>query len=411
MNPYPALTGTEGALKADPAHPAPLPTCENRRGSAGSRAHVKGFSAIKDLWLVAGASALMAGHYWFGEWVWHPKVKVWLEGRFWADLPLYAGVLPVLWVCWWVVSLGRLKGGSLLAGMAAWLCAGDVIWWLAAFNFKALERALPLDYWWWWTYCFPAALIAGNAALARRGWRIWKSEFCSFRRARGADHPPAVRANPFLKAAAILACGGALVLSALHLIPLRMEMNQGTVKIAQEALLPEELQDDFAFLCGETVWRGKRLGALLAHVELAALQRTQFYTNLDAALYRPYLLSPKVDDLSLQEIDWRRPFWEHFYPRVRNMHDPLPAAAVVVRALRERVGVSSDYPYRVGVETIWTQGMTDARGFARVYVAALRSTGIAARLSAQGSAEVWTGDAWREAPRTIAGFPGKNGND
>ncbi|MCC6819121.1 MAG: hypothetical protein IT579_00170, partial [Verrucomicrobia subdivision 3 bacterium] len=73
----------------------------------------------------------------------------------------------------------------------------------------------------------------------------------------------------------------------------------------------------------------------------------------------------------------------------------------VVRYLRERVGIDPAYSYRVGVETIWTQQMTDEIGFERIYVAALRSVGIAARLNAGQRAELWAGNNWHEAPRPI----------
>jgi len=45
--------------------------------------------------------------------------------------------------------------------------------------------------------------------------------------------------------------------------------------------------------------------------------------------------------------------------------------------------------------------MTDETGFELLYVAALRSVGIAARLNEGQRAELWTGNAWQEAPRPI----------
>ena len=49
--------------------------------------------------------------------------------------------------------------------------------------------------------------------------------------------------------------------------------------------------------------------------------------------------------------------------------------------------------------------MTDERGFERIYVAALRSVGLAARLSsAEGRAEVWSGRDWQSAPRPLEVF-------
>jgi hypothetical protein len=139
----------------------------------------------------------------------------------------------------------------------------------------------------------------------------------------------------------------------------------------------------------------------LQHVELANLQRSQFYMDLEPAIFQQFVLSPIVDWLPLAELDWRRTLWENFYPRVRRENEPLAAAQIVVRFLRERVGISPDYPYRVGAETIWTQGMTDEAGFERVYVAALRSVGIAARLNGNKQAELFADGQWQLAPRPL----------
>ena len=77
------------------------------------------------------------------------------------------------------------------------------------------------------------------------------------------------------------------------------------------------------------------------------------------------------------------------------------AARIVARCLRQRVGISPNYPHRVGVETIWTQGMTDEAGFEWVYVAALRSVGIAARLGDRRQTEILAEGKWQLAPRPL----------
>jgi hypothetical protein len=226
----------------------------------------------------------------------------------------------------------------------------------------------------------------------------------------GKAHPARRAANEqsprgadwLLKTAATLLCSAALLITAVHLIPPRLPVGGFTLELAGEFLVPARLQDDFAFVTQQAVWRGKRLGALLDHVELADLQRKQFYPNLDSSAYQASVLSPNIGHLPLSELEWRRRLWEHFYPRVRGEHDPLAGAQTIVRCLRERVGINPDYPYRVGVETIWTQGMADATGFERIYVAALRSVGIAAQLGSHGQAQLWTGAAWQPAPRPLS---------
>ena len=354
------------------------------------------------------------------------------RARLWAGLPWYALLPLLLWTGWWVLSLGRLRIASLLLKLAAGLCVGDMIWWLVAYNIKVFEIKLPVEYWPAWTYWLPAVLLLGNLVILRRWWRSGRARAS---RTAARPHQPGLAAGcgadlrsaggetsgftgdqlrrpPWLlKTAATLLGSAALLVTAMHLIPPRLPVGGFTLEVAADLLVSARLQDDFALVTQQAVWRGKRLGALLDHVELADLQRKQFYPNLDASIFQTCVLSPNIDHLPLAELDWRRPLWEYFYPRVRGEHDPLAGAQTVVRCLRERVGISPDYPYRVGVETIWTQGMTDATGFERIYVAAMRSVGIAAQLGPQGQAEIWTGAAWQPAPKPLSLAKAKSTTD
>ena len=57
------------------------------------------------------------------------------------------------------------------------------------------------------------------------------------------------------------------------------------------------------------------------------------------------------------------------------------------------------------VATIWLRQITDETGFQIIYVAALRSVGVPARLNSQGRAEFYDGTGWKAAPApAIAGF-------
>jgi len=302
-----------------------------------------------------------------------------------------------------VVSLGRLKPARVILAAAAALCLGDLVWCLVWLNLKAvgLDYKRFVDYWDWWIYWMPAVLLAGNLVLARRWWKM-------FRPARRREASIYTRLELILRGAAVFLGWCASGLTAVHLAMPRMEVNEITLSIADAFLVRQEWQKDFDFVVQNSASRGKRLGAILAHVELANLQRYHFYKDSDQSMYQPFVLSPVVDDLPLSELDWRRALWENFYPRIRNEHDPVMAAEAVVRFLRERVGIDEAYSYRVGVETIWTQQMADERGFERIYVAALRSVGIAARLNEANRAELWTNKAWRIAPRPIIGDVSKN---
>jgi hypothetical protein len=257
----------------------------------------------------------------------------------------------------------------------------------------AIEVKIPVDYWHWWTYWLPVVLIIGNLVLACQWWMVTRGNVAI----RPRRH--LTRLEICVRIAALFAGGWAVLLTLIHLVTPQLPVNGLTRELADEFLVRPEWKSDFAFVLQAAPERGKRLGALLQHVELANLQRQQFYKDLGPSHFQEFVLSPIVDTTPVAELDWRRTLWENFYPRVRRESEPLAGAQIVVRFLRQRVGISAAFPYRVGVETIWTQGMTDAAGFERIYVAALRSVGIAARLDSSGNAEIWNGKSWINAPR------------
>jgi transglutaminase-like putative cysteine protease len=94
--------------------------------------------------------------------------------------------------------------------------------------------------------------------------------------------------------------------------------------------------------------------------------------------------------------------WENFYPRVRHENSTADAAEIVVRFLRQRVTIAPGYPAQPGVESMWNGHVVNAADFEVLYVAALRSVGVPARLNALRQAEFWTGEGWQAAPRPLA---------
>jgi dienelactone hydrolase len=114
----------------------------------------------------------------------------------------------------------------------------------------------------------------------------------------------------------------------------------------------------------------------------------------------PQNVSVPGDNVS-GDLNWRRPLWESFYPRIRHETDPLSAAQIVVRFLRERVTIIPGYLDHAGVKEIWERELTGPAGFEKIYVAALRSVGIAARLNADAQAELFADGKWQPAPRPI----------
>jgi hypothetical protein len=193
----------------------------------------------------------------------------------------------------------------------------------------------------------------------------------------------------------------ALAQTALHLVPPRLPVSQRMLAVARNHLVSPKAGRDFEFLAAKPCWFGKRLKALLEHVELANYNRELINWKLDEQMYQQFVLSPGIDPVSDGNLSWRRPLWENFYPRIRKEQGPEAAAEIVVRFLRERMTIAEGSDLPAAVAEIWQRQITSERGFEAVYVAALRSVGVPSRLGAQGRAEFWTGSAWQAAPRPL----------
>ena len=185
----------------------------------------------------------------------------------------------------------------------------------------------------------------------------------------------------------------------LHLGTPRLAISERTLNLARKHLVQSKELKDFEFLAAKPCWSGKRLRTLLEHVELANYNRELVNWKWEDEVYRDFVLSPEIDPVFDGELNWRRSLWENFYPRIRHENDPASAAEIVVRFLRERVTISDQVFQSQSIAAIWEQELTNAAGFERIYVAALRSVGVAARINGAGRAEMWSDRAWVAAPR------------
>jgi hypothetical protein len=254
----------------------------------------------------------------------------------------------------------------------------------------------------------------------------------------------------------------ALGLTALHLGTPQLAVSERTLSIARKFLVPAGEKNDFEFLAAKPIWSAKRLKTLLQHAHLANYNRSLVNWKLDNQIYREFVLSPEIEpELNGDEPDqipsprpsprlggeremaspastndplnpepstlnhqpstnlnWRRPLWEYFYPRIRKESSLEAAAEIVGRHLRERVTVVRSSggnqaqnekklapPHVVAYSSaaeIWERGDATERGFEVLTVAALRSAGIPARLSvSSGQAEFWNGTEWKFAPKVL----------
>ena len=190
----------------------------------------------------------------------------------------------------------------------------------------------------------------------------------------------------------------ALAETAIHLATPYFPVNNRTLDITRRFLIQPKERADFEFLANQPIWQGEKLQALLNHVELAGYNRELINWQIDDKIYQDFVLSPVITGSPGEQLDWRRPLWEEFYPRIRHESSPEDAARIVVRHLRERVTIAAAANQPHDVPTIWLRQVTDEIGFEIIYVAALHSVGIPARLDSNQKAELWNGTNWHKAP-------------
>ncbi len=227
------------------------------------------------------------------------------------------------------------------------------------------------------------------------GWCVWSSR----RKPRPSEKASLGRGEIMLRWLAVLLATWALAELALHLVPPHLAITDETLSIARRYLLQAKQHNDFESLAAQPIWQGEKLKTLLEHVELAGYNRELINWQLDDNIYRDYILSPVITGQSGEQLNWRRPLWEEFYPRIRHESSLEAAAAIVARHLRERLTITPDYASQPSVETMWCRQIVNQGEFEIIYTAALRSVGVPSRLDAANRLEFWDGKAWQPAPR------------
>lgn len=183
----------------------------------------------------------------------------------------------------------------------------------------------------------------------------------------------------------------------LHLSLPRFTVSPRTLALTRSWLVPAREQADFDFLAAKQLWSGRPLRVLLEHTHLANYNRQLVNWQVEAARYQSFVLSPEIDPAFDGDLDWRRPLWEFFYPRIRKETSLSGAAETIARQLRDRVKPATTHGPPGAITEMWRDGRADERGGEALAVAALRSAGIPARLGSEGRAEYWNGGEWKAA--------------
>ncbi len=134
------------------------------------------------------------------------------------------------------------------------------------------------------------------------------------------------------------------------------------------------------------------------YLALADYNRRLVNWNLNETDYQDYVLSPVLKAGMQPELNWRWQLWHYFYPKIRRAGSPFEAAALLAENLRGEVEIQAQSHNDFGFARIWNSRVASPPGFEFLYVAALRSVGIGARLNTQGAAEILDNGKWQPAP-------------
>jgi pimeloyl-ACP methyl ester carboxylesterase len=230
-------------------------------------------------------------------------------------------------------------------------------------------------------------------------WAVVCSALSSHRKTAEPEIFKLKRHEIALRWLAVLLATWALAETAIHLVSPRFSVSSTTLSIARRLLVQPKERTDFEFLAGQSTWHGEKLKTLLENAELAGYNRGLSNWRLSDKIYRDYVLSPAITGSSTEEFNWRRMLWEEFYPRIRHESLPRDASRIVVHHLRERLTISRLANPFHNVQDIWLKQITDEIGFEIIYVAALRSVGVPARLDLSGRAEFYDDNKWQLAPQ------------
>lgn len=199
-------------------------------------------------------------------------------------------------------------------------------------------------------------------------------------------------------AAALFAVGQ----TAFCLVLTRRPASADNLARAERWLLRSGLRADWEWLVKAGYSAGNTVTEWLDTVDLAALQRRQFYEALPESTFREHIQSPHLEPGQMMTGALRRELWRHFAPRVRKEADLTAAAASIARELRTRVNPQAGVKGGT-LSSSWERGEAHPIIWEALYVAALRSAGIAARMGEAHKAEIWLDSAWLAAPRPLFG--------
>ncbi len=233
-----------------------------------------------------------------------------------------------------------------------------------------------------WHFWLPFSALAGILIFLRSSIFIKRNESSN------------IRTISFIAIFLVLALGNIWLFCA--------PSSKWTRSLAARYFINPSQVDAFTLLATEAQQNQASVKEIVETLELAYGNRTRFYTSLNEDDFKNYMLSSKIGD-KVYPNWWYSTLWKRCHSYIQRENNSLIAAKILVNFLRERLTITQ-YADELGDRmSVWYSGKIRKSDFNILYIATLRSIGIAARIRESGYPELLHKGDWIKAPDPL--FP------
>ncbi len=159
--------------------------------------------------------------------------------------------------------------------------------------------------------------------------------------------------------------------------------------------------EEMAFAAAQAYAGGASAQRISDLCSLARAHRSEFYGQIPESTYLSHMLTPSSGSFADADVDLRFALWRFSRPLTKGTRSPLVAADRIVSMLRRRLIIAREELAMRSLAEAWGEGVVSATEFESLYVEALRSVGVAAKVGVGGRAIILNDGIWGNAPRPL----------